>query len=167
MKKTLIAFCGAALCLASFADETVCDGAAEQPACVEGAASKAAPARQCPRRPEFAGRMNRPKPVALVINEKTTADQIEAYKKEVAEKIDAAFTGYATKEAGENGVKAPTRIMLMVNDRPMGRPGMGPGMGRGPKGPGMGRGGRRGPKGERPEGAPAPEAAPETAAEAQ
>ena len=167
MKKTLIAFCGAALCLASFADETVCDGAAGQPACVEGAAAKATPARQCPRRPECAGRMNRPKPVALVINEKTTADQIEAYKKEVAEKIDAAFTGYATKEAGENGVKAPTRIMLMVNDRPMGRPGMGPGMGRGPKGPGMGRGGRRGPKGERPEGAPAPEAAPEAAAEAQ
>ena len=57
MKKTLIAFCGAALCLASFADETVCDGAAGQPACVEGAAAKAAPSRVCrPHESSEAGR---------------------------------------------------------------------------------------------------------------
>lgn len=166
MKKSLVVFCGAVLCLAAFAEESaVADAAAEKPAAVES---------QRPHRGfDHVNRMNRPKPVALVINEKTTAEQIEAYKKEVAEKIDAAFTGYASKEAGENGVKQPTRIMLMVNDRMMGRPGMGPGMGpgtgpgmgRGPKGQGMGKGGRRGPRGARPEGAPAAEEAPAADAE--
>ena len=89
---------------------------------------------------EGAGRRNRVKPATLQIGEKTTLAEIEAYKQEVAEKIDAAFAAYAAKEPGEDGVKQPTRLILMVNDRMMGCPGMGPG--KGPKGQGAKKGRR-------------------------
>ena len=141
MKKSLIAFCGAALAVAAFAQEPAVSA--------EAKADAPAKAERGPRAVR-----NRPQPTMLLIDAKTTPEQVEAYKKEAAEKIDAAYAAFKTKKAEEGKEKAPTRVMLMVMDRPFGGPGMGQGMG-----PGMN--GRRGPRGNRPgrpEGAPAAEA---------
>lgn len=126
MKKTLIALCGA-LSLAAFAEP------ADPAPCPEG--------RPCP--PIEAGarphrRMQ--KPTMLMINEKTTPEDIAAFKNEVSKKIEESLASYAAKPDNE---KQPVRLVLFSND----------GMGRG-RGPGMGqRGGEgRGPRADRPHG---------------
>ena len=128
MKKTLIALCGA-LSLAAFADP-----------------AEPAPSAEAGARPPM---RQMPKPTMLVIGEKTTAEDVAAFKAEVAKKIDDSFAAYAAKPAGE---KQPVRLVLFSNEG-MGRgPGMGPrGEGRGPRGEGRGpRGEGRGPRGDRP-----------------
>jgi len=107
MKKSLMVLCGAALALASFAEPA-----------------------DAPQRPKG----DRPMPTMLVVDGKTTIEQVEAFKKQICEKVDAAVAAQAAK-TGDN--KQPTRIVLFVNDRGFG-PGMGP----------QGRGGRRGPDGK-------------------
>jgi len=166
MKKSAIAICGAALAAVAFAQEPA---PAPAPAPEMPAAPAEGRAFQRPDRPQRAQRYRPVKrPPTLVIDEKTTPEQVEAYKKLVVEKIDAAFASYKDKPVaeGEEG-KVPTRVMLMVMDRPFGGPGMGPGMGNGPKGPrgdrpqGMRRNRGQKPEIRGPEGpAPAPEGAP-------
>lgn len=143
MKKSLMVFCGAALALAAFA---------EPEAAAPGCACNGNPSAACtckgpegcncakPARPDRPPRPNveRQRPPTLVLDGKTTPEQVEAFKKEICEKVDAAFAAQAAK-AGEE--RQPTRIVLFVNDRGFG-PGMGP----------QGRGGRRGPDGMGPRG---------------
>ena len=141
MKKSAIAICGAVLAAVAFAQEP-----APAPECGNPSAPAEKPAFQRPDRPQRAkpGRQGQ-RPSALVIDEKTTPEQVEAYKKLVAEKIDAAFASFKDKPVAEGEAKAPTRVMLMVVDRPFGGPGRGPAMGQG--------NGPKGPKGDRPQGA--------------
>ena len=136
MKKSLIAICGAVLALASFAEP---EAPAEAPA---------QPPKRMERR-ERPNRANRPAPTMLKLDANTTPEQVEAFKKQVAEKIDAAVAAQAAKTGDD---KAATTIVLFVNDRPIG-------MGMGQRGPGQGgrRGpGQRGPRGNRPAEAPEP-----------
>ena len=136
MKKSLIAICGAGLALASFAEP---EAPAEAPA---------QPPKRLERR-ERPNRANRPAPTMLKLDANTTPEQVEAFKKQVAEKIDAAVAAQAAKTGDD---KAATTIVLFVNDRPIG-------MGMGQRGPGQGgrRGpGQRGPRGNRPAEAPEP-----------
>ena len=147
MKKSLIAICGAVLALASFAEP---EAPAEAPA---------QPPKHMERR-ERPNRANRPAPTMLKLDANTTPEQVETFKKQVAEKIDAAVAAQAAKTGDD---KAPTTIVLFVNDRPIG---MGMGQRGGQRGPGMGQrgpgqGGRRGPgqrgpRGNRPAEAPEP-----------
>ena len=119
MKKTLIALCGA-LSLAAFAEPA-------EPA--PSAEAGARPMRQMP------------KPTMLVSNEKTTAEDIAAFKVELAKKVDESFAAYGKKD----GEKQPVRLVLFSNE------GMGRGQGMGPRGEGRGpRGEGRGPRGDRP-----------------
>ena len=155
MKKSIIAICGAALSLAAFAEPEAPEAAPEAPAAVR-------PAR--PARPERAPRQ---KPTFLQIDDKTTIEQIAAFKEEVSKKVDEAVAAYAAKDGDK---KRPARIVLFVNDGSFGGPqGMGRGgEGRGPRGPqggmrGQGRG-DRGPRGPRGPRGGAPEAAPEAPA---
>ena len=83
MKKSIIAICGAALSLAAFAEPEAPEAAPEAPAAVR-------PAR--PARPERAPRQ---KPTFLQIDEKTTPEQIAAFKEEVSKKVDEAVAAYA------------------------------------------------------------------------
>ena len=120
MKKTLIALCGV-LSLAAFAEPAE-------------TAPAAAPARPMMRQ--------MPKPTMLMINEKTTAEEIAAFKAEVAKKVDEAVASYAAKTGDD---KKPVRLVLFSNE------GMGRGQGMGPRGEGRGpRGEGRGPRGDRP-----------------
>ena len=75
------------------------------------------------------------RPPMLTLSEKTTAEDIAAFKAEVAKKIDETAAAYAAK-SGED--KKPVRIVLFTNE------GMGPRQGKGPRGEG------RGPRGDRP-----------------
>lgn len=153
MNKSVLSFCGAALVFAAFAQEPA-------PAPEAKADQPAVKAERGPRqmRP-------RPQQSILTIDDKTTDEQVEAYKKEVAAKIDAAVAAYKAKPTEEGKDKAPTRVMLMVMDRPFGMgPNGHPGMGGRGMGRGMGQKGPRGPRGDRParpDGDKAPEAAPE------
>ena len=169
MKKSAIAICGAVLAAVAFANEPAPAPECDKPAAPAPGASFSRPDR--PHRGKPGRQMQRPP--ALVINEKTTPEQVEEYKKLVAEKIDAAFVAFKDKPVPEGEtVKAPTRVMLMVVDHSFGGPGKGPGMAKGQKGP---KGERpsaarrnRGPKheGRGPKG-PASEGAPEPAPEAK
>lgn len=138
MKKTLIALCGA-LTLAAFADPA-------EPAPSAEAQAPRRPSAEAGARP-MRGPMQRPP--MLTIGEKTTAEEIAAFKAEVAKKIDETAAAYAAK-SGED--KKPVRIVLFTNEGMGPRQGMGPrGEGRGPRGEGMGpRGEGRGPRGDRP-----------------
>lgn len=61
-------------------------------------------------------RATRPRPtLSLRIDEKTTREQAEAYKRQVFEKIDAAAATYAACPASE---RKPLRVSLLVADRP-------------------------------------------------
>jgi len=143
MKKTMIALCGA-LSLAAFAEPE-----APEAGCACGQAKEA---------PKAEMRANREVKAPLVLNldEGTTLDQIEAFKKDVLAKIDAAV---AVKpegcKCGKEGCKCPKaqkKVVVFVGD---GAPGMGR---RGMQGrPGMqGRQGMQGRRGMRRQmGAPA------------
>lgn len=124
MKKTLIALCGA-LTLAAFADSA-------EPAPSAEAMGPRCPSAEACARPKR-GPMQRPP--MLTLSEKTTAEDIAAFKAEVAKKIDETAAAYAAK-SGED--KKPVRIVLFTNE------GMGPRQGMGPRGEG------RGPRGDRP-----------------
>ncbi len=152
MKKLMVAFCGAALAAVAFAQEPAASAEAREAcgkccAAKEGVKAKAeakkearkARAERGPR-----GMQGRPRQNVFVINDKTTAEQLEAYKKQVCERIDAAAKAYADKQVADGEKKMPVRVMLNVIDRPFGRPGM--------------EGGRRGPHGDRPRRGPAPDA---------
>ena len=107
MKKSAIAICGAVLAAVAFAQEP-----APAPECGNPSAPAEKPAFQRPDRPQRAkpGRQGQ-RPPALVIDEKTTPEQVEAYKKLVAEKIDAAFASFKDKPVAEGEAKAPTRVL--------------------------------------------------------
>lgn len=145
MKKSLIVCCSALLALAVFADEPAPSA--------EAAAPKAPRAERGPRGP----RGPHMAPLMLPVTEKTTAEEVEAFKKKVIEKIDASYADYKAKAAPEGQEKPMLHMALMVMER---RPGMGPGMrgqgmrGQGPRGPRGDRGPRRGDAGDK----PAPEA---------
>ncbi len=157
MKKLMIAVCCAALSAATFADDSApaakacCDGDKKCRA-AEGDKAVGKKTKAEARKAAQKARAER-KPNVLVINETTTPEQIEAYKKDVCKRIDDALAAYNGKQVAEGEKKSPVRVMLMVMDRPFGGPGM-EGR-RGPRGDRPGRGPRR----NRPEGAPAPEAA--------
>ena len=149
MKKLLIILCGVALTLTGAAqdapkaegDKTAAKAEGDKPGikAEEGASRPSAEARQRMRRE---GMRNRQRPAMFVIDEKTTNEQIEAFKKEVCAKIDEAAKAYAAQE-GET--KTPKSVMLFVNDRrASAREGMREGgMRRGPR-DGMRRGPREG-----------------------
>ena len=137
MKKSLIVCCSALLALAVFADEPAPSA--------EAAAPKAPRAERGPRGP----RGPHMAPLMLPVTEKTTAEEVEAFKKKVIEKIDTSYADYKAKAAPEGQEKPMLHMALMVMER---RP-MGPGM-RGPRGPRGDRGPRRGDAGDK----PAPEA---------
>ncbi len=89
----------------------------------------------------------------LTVSEKTTAEEVEAFKKKVLAKIDASYAEYKEKAAPEGQEKPVMNMALMVMER---RAGMEPGKRRagmepGKRGPGMRGSGRRGPglRGER------------------
>ena len=138
MKKSAMAVCGAVFAAVAFAQEPAPAPEGATPASRAGGAPLPKPDR-----PQRGNRVRQSQPpMTFVIDEKTTAEQIDAFKKELAAKVDAAFEAYKAKPAPENGEAKPhTRIMLMVTDRSFGGPRMG-------KGPGAGRGGN----GERPQG---------------
>lgn len=158
MKKLMIILCGVALTLtgaAQDAPKAKAEGDRPGVKAEEGASRPSAEARQLRQRMRREGMRNRQRPVTFAIDEKTTSEQIEAFKKEVCAKIDEAAKAYAAQE-GEK--KSPKNIILFVNDRPnrarydgMREGGMrrGPrdGMRRGPR-----EGGDRGPRegGDRP-----------------
>lgn len=155
MKKSMLACCSALFALAVCAEEPT-------PPPAEAAAPKAPRAERGPRAP----RGPRHAPLMLLVTDKTTAEEIETFKKNVLEKIDKSYADYKAKPAPEEGEKPVMHLGLMVMER---RPGMGPGMrgpavrgqgqGKGPRGPRGDRGPRRGGAGDKP--ATAPEAAAE------
>lgn len=66
------------------------------------------------------GRATRPRPtLSLRVDSKTVRDQVEAYKRQVFEKIDAAAAAYAACPAEE---RKPLRVSLLVVDRPRSSP---------------------------------------------
>jgi hypothetical protein len=156
MKKLMIILWGVALTFTGAAqDVPKAEGDKPVAKAEEAAARPSAEARQQRQRMRREGMRNRQRPVTFAIDEKTTSEQIEAFKKEVCAKIDEAAKAYAAQE-GEK--KSPKNIILFVNDRPnraryegMREGGMrrGPrdGMRRGPR-----EGGDRGPRegGDRP-----------------
>lgn len=78
----------------------------------------------------------RPRPLALRLTPETTADDVEAFKRQVAEKIDAVF---ARSRDGAGEARTPVAITLIVNDRPGKGPqakGARPGRGKGRRGEG-------------------------------
>ena len=152
MKKLLIILCGVALTLTGAAqdapkaegDKPAAKAEGDKPGvkAEEGASRPSAEARQQRQRMRREGMRNRQRPAMFVIDEKTTNEQIEAFKKEVCAKIDEAAKAYAAQE-GET--KTPKSVMLFVNDRrAFAREGMREGgMRRGPR-DGMRRGPREG-----------------------
>lgn len=158
MKKLLVMLCGVAVAMTGVAqDAPKAEGDKPGVKAEEGAPRPSAEARQQRQRMRREGMKNRQRPVTFVIDEKTTSEQIEAFKKGVCAKIDEAAKSYAAQE-GEK--KSPKNIILFVNDSPsraryegMREGGMrrGPrdGMRRGPR-----EGGDRGPRegGDRPAG---------------
>lgn len=152
MKKLLIILCGVALTLTGAAqdapkaegDKPAAKAEGDRPGvkAEEGASRPSAEARQQRQRMRREGMRNRQRPVTFVIDEKTTSEQIEAFKKEVCAKIDEVAKAYAAQE-GEK--KTPKSVMLFVNDRrAFAREGMREGgMRRGPR-DGMRRGPREG-----------------------
>lgn len=125
MKKLLIILCGVALTLTGAAqdapkaegDKPAAKAEGDRPGvkAEEGASRPSAEARQQRQRMRREGMRNRQRPAMFVIDEKTTSEQIEAFKKEVCAKIDEAAKAYAAQE-GEK--KSPKNIILFVNDRP-------------------------------------------------
>ena len=118
MKKLMIILCGVALTLtgaAQDAPKAKAEGDRPGVKAEEGASRPSAEARQQRQRMRREGMRNRQRPVTFAIDEKTTSEQIEAFKKEVCAKIDEAAKAYAAQE-GEK--KTPKNIILFVNDRP-------------------------------------------------
>ena len=145
MKKLMIILCGVALTLTGAAqDASKAKAEGDRPGvkAEEGASRPSAEARQLRQRMRREGMRNRQRPVTFAIDEKTTSEQIEAFKKEVCAKIDEAAKAYAAQE-GEK--KTPKSVMFFVNDRrAFAREGMREGgMRRGPR-DGMRRGPREG-----------------------
>ena len=150
MKKLLIILCGVALTLTGAAqdapkaegDKPAAKAEGDRPGvkAEEGASRPSAEARQQRQRMRREGMRNRQRPVTFAIDEKTTSEQIEAFKKEICAKIDEAAKAYAAQE-GEK--KSPKNIILFVNDRPNRAryEGMRDGVRRGPR-----EGGDRGPR---------------------
>ena len=150
MKKMLIVCCSALVALAVMADEPAPPAAGDAP--------------KAPRAERGHRGGPRMQPLMLRVTDKTTDEELAAFKRKVAEKIDARYAEYKAKAAPEGQEKPPLNISLLMMER---RPGMGPGArgqgprGQGPRGPKGARGPRRGDAGDRPgpEGdKPAPEA---------
>ena len=153
MKKSLIVCCSALLAFAVFAEEPAPRAEDDAPG--------APRAERGPRGPR-AGRNPRRAPLMLTVSEKTTDEEVEAFKKKVLAKIDASYSEYKEKAAPEGQEKPVMNMALMVMERRAGmepgkrRAGMEPGKRRagmepGKRGPGMRGSGRRGPglRGER------------------
>lgn len=121
MKKLMVVFCSAVLACASVAQDAP-KAEVEKPAVKsEGSAVKVdgdkigvkSEGRIKRQRMRREG-VRRQRPMMFVITEKTTSEQIEAFKKEVCSKIDETAKAFAAQE-GEK--KNPKSIMLFVNDR--------------------------------------------------
>lgn len=133
MKKSMLMCCSALFALAVFADEPAPAPEAGMPKAPQG--------ERGPR----GMRGPRQAPVMIQITDKTTAEEVEAFKKNVMEKIDKSYAEYKAKPAPEGAEKPALHVGVMIVER---RPGMGPGM----RGPGQGQGmgpGMRGPRGDR------------------
>lgn len=116
MKKIMTAICSTVIALTAIAQDVAKqDGDKPGVKAEEGASRPSAEARQQRQRMRREGMRNRQRSVKFVIDEKTTSEQIEAFKKEVCAKIDDAAKAYAAQE-GEK--KSPKNIELFVNDRP-------------------------------------------------
>ena len=122
MKKPLMAFCCAALALAAIAEPKA-----------------ATPARKAPNAPNanqgFPQFQNGafPMPTIFKIDGNTTAQQVKDFKKQICDKVDAAFKAKSAKTGEE---KQPTTIIFFVNEGGFG--GLGGMMGQGFGGPGAG-----------------------------
>lgn len=136
MKKMIMAFCCAALAVAAFAEPKA--GAQGR----KGPGGRANPGMQ---RPNGAGGFQMPNgfqmPTTLKIDSSTTAQQIKDFKKQVMEKIDAAYKARPTKNGGEG---KQTTLIFFANDGSFGgmggmggMPGMGGFGGQGGMPPGM------------------------------
>ena len=116
MKKIMTAICSTVIAFTAIAQDVAKqDGDKPGVKAEEGASRPSAEARQQRQRMRREGMRNRQRPVTFAIDEKTTSEQIEAFKKEVCAKIDEAAKAYAAQE-GEK--KTPKNIILFVNDRP-------------------------------------------------
>ena len=117
MKKIMTAICSTVIAFTAIAQDVAKqDGDKPGVKAEEGASRPSAEARQQRlQRMRREGMRNRQRPLTFGINEKTTSEQIEAFKKEVCAKIDEAAKAYAAQE-GEK--KSPKNIVLFVNDRP-------------------------------------------------
>ena len=136
-------FCCAVMSLTSVAqDAPKAEGDKPGVKAEEGASRPSAEARQQRQRMRREGMSSVRRPATFIIDEKTTSEQIEAFKKDVCAKIEEAAKAYAAQE-GEK--KTPKSVMLFINDRrAFSREGMREGgMRRGPR-DGMRRGPREG-----------------------
>lgn len=121
MKKLMVAFCSAVLACVGVAQDAPKADAEKPVAATEGSVVKTEgdkpdvkPEGRIQRQRMRREGIRRQRPMMFVITEKTTSEQIEAFKKEVCSKIDETAKSFAAQE-GE--MKAPKSIMLFVNDR--------------------------------------------------
>lgn len=121
MKRSLMVFCGAALALAAFAE----------PKAAPGKGGRAAPnarpggAQQMPQMPQMQNG-GFPMPTMFTINGSTTAQQVKNFKKQICDKVDAAFKARSAKTGEE---KQPATIIFFVNEGGFNFGGMGLGQG--------------------------------------
>ena len=121
MKRSLMVFCGAALALAAFAE----------PKAAPGKGGRAAPnarpggAQQMPQMHQMQNG-GFPMPTMFTINGSTTAQQVKDFKKQICDKVDAAFKARSAKTGEE---KQPATIIFFVNEGGFNFGGMGLGQG--------------------------------------
>ena len=112
MKKMTMAFCCAALAVAAFAEPK---GGAQG----RGAANAPRNRPAGMQRPNGGGGF--PMPTMLKIDSTTTAQQIKDFKKQINDKIDAAFKAQSDKSAE----KQPATVIFFINEGGFGFGGMG------------------------------------------
>jgi hypothetical protein len=119
MKKSLVVFCGVALALAAFA---------EPKAATPGKGGRAAPNARPGGMPQMPQMQNGgfPMPTMFTINSSTTAQQVKDFKKQICDKVDAAFKARSAKTGEE---KQPATIIFFVNEGGFNFGGMGMGQG--------------------------------------
>lgn len=108
MKKSLVVLCAVAVALAAFAQ-------AKNAAAGKGM-QNGARARQGARPQQFQNGAF-PMPTTLTIDGNTTAQQIKDFKKQICDKVDAAFKAQSAK-TGE--AKQPTTVIFFVNEGGLG-----------------------------------------------
>ena len=119
MKKIMMAFCCAALAVAAFAEPKA---GAQGKGAANAPRNRPGGGMQLPNGPNGGGF---PMPTMLKIDGTTTAQQIKDFKKQINDKIDAAFKAQSADKAAD---KQPTTIIFFVNEGNVGFGGMG-GMG--------------------------------------